>query len=85
MRMSSLFLIDNLPKSFNCALSVLFKLTKLGALSSESGASCLRASFSWGELFWDELSMGRVVLGRVVFGASCPVSLELLLTRYLYH
>ena len=37
-----------------------------GELSSECGATCLRASFLWGELSWCELSLGRVVLGRVV-------------------
>ena len=63
------FFSYNLPKSFNYALSVLFKHTNWGELSSESGASCLRARFSWGELSWGELSMGRVA-----FGASCHVS-----------
>ena len=32
-----------------------------GELSSECGASCLVASFLWGELSWGELSLGRVV------------------------
>ena len=34
----------------------IYNITKWGELSSESGASCLRASFSWGELSWGELS-----------------------------
>ena len=33
-----------------------------GELSPECGASCLEASFLWGELSWGELSLGRVVL-----------------------
>ena len=36
--------------------------SKWGELSSKSGASCLGASFMWGELSWGELSLGRVVL-----------------------
>ena len=32
-----------------------------GELSSGGGASCLGASFLWGELPWGELSLGRVV------------------------
>ena len=58
MHISSVF--DNLPKScLICALSVImyiYNITKWGELSSESGASCLRARFSWGELSWGELS-----------------------------
>ena len=30
-------------------------------LSPESGATCLGASFLWGELSWGERSLGRVV------------------------
>ena len=40
----------------------IYNITKWGELASESGASCLRASFSWGELSWGELSLGQVVL-----------------------
>ena len=54
------FFFHNLPKSFNCTLNVLFMFTKWGELSSESGASCLRASFSWGELSWGELIWGEL-------------------------
>ena len=32
------------------------RLLKWGELSSESEASCLGASFMWGELSWGELS-----------------------------
>ena len=51
MRISSVF--DNLPKSrliIECNNIYLQYITKWGELSSESGASCLRARFSWSEL-----------------------------------
>ena len=34
-------------------------------LSSECEASCLGASFLWGELSWGELSLGRVVCNPI--------------------
>ena len=63
MRISSIF--DNHKACLICELSIIiyiYNITKWGDLSSESGASCLRASFSWGELSWGELSLGRLVL-----------------------
>ena len=52
MRIASVF--DNLPKScLICKLIVIiyiYNITKWDELSSESGASCLRASYSWDEL-----------------------------------
>ena len=67
MRTSSVF--DNLPKScLICALSVIrymYDITKLGHLSSESGASCLRARFLWGKLSWGELSFFLPIQYRI--------------------
>ena len=48
-----------------------------GELSSECGASCLGATFLWGELSWGELSLGRVVRnpneGARVFTTFSPL------------
>ena len=41
-----------LPAYFN----ILYNITTWDELVSESGASCLRLSFMWGELSWGELS-----------------------------
>ena len=65
MRIASVFFFFfffflNLSKScLICALRVIiyiYNITKGCELSFESGASCLRASFSWGDLSWGELS-----------------------------
>ena len=66
----NLSFLSKLPKSFNCALSVIFKLTKWGVLSSESGASCLRASFSMGvgaKFLWGKLSCFFMLLYLSIF------------------